>query len=212
MSKTKLVEATDSLETCPDDSPCGERRLRADARRNRAKVLAAAEEVLSKQGLDAPIDEIAHHAGVGIGTVYRHFPTKRDLHEAVVHAHFDQLTEVAEKLLNSPDPGEAFFEYVDATVRASTHKAVARAIAESDPEVRRRREEWMSALTRRSAELLRRSQDAGAIRKDVTYEDVRVLLGGLCMAYDRLALDPTQRDRSVALLRAALTDTKTPIG
>jgi AcrR family transcriptional regulator len=175
-------------------------------------VLAAAEEVLSKQGLDAPIDEIAHHAGVGVGTVYRHFPTKRELHEAVVHAHFDQLINIVEELLNSPDPGEAFFEYVDAVVRESAHKAVARAIAESDPEVRRRREEWMSALTQRSAELLRRSQNVGTIRKDVTYEDVRVVLGGLCMAYDRLALDPIQRDRSVALLRAALTDTKTPIG
>ncbi|HEX3815120.1 MAG TPA: TetR/AcrR family transcriptional regulator [Mycobacteriales bacterium] len=212
MSETKLVGVTGNLETCPDESPCGERRLRADARRNRAKVLAAAEEVLSKQGLDAPIDEIAHHAGVGVGTVYRHFPTKRELHEAVVHAHFDQLINIVEELLNSPDPGEAFFEYVDAVVRESAHKAVARAIAESDPEVRRRREEWMSALTQRSAELLRRSQNVGTIRKDVTYEDVRVVLGGLCMAYDRLALDPIQRDRSVALLRAALTDTKTPIG
>jgi AcrR family transcriptional regulator len=212
MGETKLIQATDDLENCPDDSPCGERRLRADARRNREKVLAAAEEVLATQGLDAPIDEIARHAGVGVGTVYRHFPTKRELHEAVVQAHFDRLIEIAEELLHSPDPGEAYFEYVDATVRASAHKAVAHAISESNPEVRRRREEWMSALTQRASELLRRSQDAGAIRKDVTYEDVRVMLGGLCMAYDRLALDPIQRDRSVALLRAALTDTKTPIG
>jgi AcrR family transcriptional regulator len=211
MGDTKLVEATDNLETCPDDSPCGERRLRADARRNRAKVLAAAEEVLATQGLDAPIDEIAHHAGVGVGTVYRHFPTKRALHEAVVQAHFETLTDTVDRLLEADDAGEAFFEYMEAVVAASAHKAVAHAIAESDPEVRRRRQEWMSALNERLTKLLRRSQDVGAIRDDVTYEDVRVLLGGVCIANDRMALSQEQRTRAIALMRAALTDTKTPI-
>lgn len=212
MGETNVIEATDNPETCPDDSPCGERRLRADARRNREKVLAAAEQVLAEQGLDAPIADIAHRAGVGIGTCYRHFPTKRALFEAIVEAHFEPLIEIAKSLEESPDPGEAFFEYVEATVRASTHKAVAQAIAQSDPEVQRRRQEWSSELMKHSGALLRQSQEAGVIRNDVTPEDVRVLLGGLCMAYDRLALDPTQRDRSIALLRAALTDTKTPIG
>lgn len=213
MGETTLIEATDNnLENCPDDSPCGERRLRADARRNREKVLAAAEEVLAEQGLDAPIADIAHRAGVGVGTCYRHFPTKRALFEAIVEAHFEPMIEIAKSLHESSDPGEAFFDYVEAMVRASTHKAVAQAIAQADPEVQRRRQEWSSELTKLTTELLRRSQDAGTIRADVTYEDVRVLLGGICMAYDRMRLDPAQRDRSIALLRAALTDTKTPIG
>jgi len=212
MGETTLIETTDNLENCPDDSPCGERRLRADARRNREKVLAAAEEVLAEQGLDAPIADIAHRAGVGVGTCYRHFPTKRTLFEAIVEAHFEPLIDIAKSLQDSSDPGEAFFDYVEAAVRASTHKAVAGAIAQSDPEVQRRRQEWSSELTKQVSVLLRQSQNAGTVRADVTYEDVRVFLGGICMAYDRMQLDPAQRDRAIALLRAALTDTKTPLG
>ena len=199
MAETKISRRVTNLRRA-GDSPCGERA----ARRRPAQPRQGARrrrEGARRTGPDRSHRRDRPPAGVGVGTVYRHFPTKRELHEAIVQAHFDQLIEIVEESLNSPDPGEAFFEYIDATVRASAHKAVARTISESDPEVRRRREEWMSALIQRSAELLRRSQDAGAIRKDVTYEDVRVMLGGLCMAYDRLALDPIQRDRSIALLR-----------
>jgi len=218
-TETELpVELTDQMPSagagaCPDEAlSCADRPLRADARRNRAKVLAAAEIVLAEQGLDAPIDDIARRAGVGVGTCYRHFPTKRALLEAVVQTHFESLIETARALVETADPGEAYFEYLDAMVQASAHKAVARAIAESDPEVQVRRQEWTSTLTELTTKLLKQAQGAGAVRPDVTTEDVRVLLGGICMAADRLAIDAEQRDRSVALMRAALCDTKTPLG
>jgi AcrR family transcriptional regulator len=210
MVQTQQDVADHEDEAYAEDAQCP-RRPRADARRNRAKVLAAAEKVLAEQGLDAPIDAIAHEAGVGVGTCYRHFPTKRALLEAVVEAHFEPLIEIAKGLLDSADPGEAYFEYIEAAVRASTHKAVAQSIAESDPEVQRRRQEWSSVLTEHSEKLLQRSQEAGAIRDDVTHQDVRVMLGGICLANDRLSLDPRQRDRAIALLRAALTDRNTPL-
>ncbi len=184
------------------------RPLRADARRNRARLLEAAEQVIAKQGVSAPIDDIAHAAGVGIGTVYRHFPTKQALFEAIVQAHFEPLIERTHYLLDADDPGEAFFDFVDTMVQASGHKAIAQAITESDPEVRERQLVWRSQLTEGFSALLKRAQDAGAIRPDISYEDVRVLTGGACMAHDRLETQPGQRERTVAILRAGLTNTE----
>jgi AcrR family transcriptional regulator len=184
-----------------------ERPLRADARRNRARLLEAAEQVIAKQGVDAPIDDIAHTAGVGIGTVYRHFPTKQALFEAIVQAHFEPLIERAQSLLDADDPGQAFFDFIDTMVEVSGHKAIAQAIAESDPEVKERQLVWRSQLTEGFSALLKRAQDAGVIRPDISYDDVRIMTGGICMAHDRLQTKPGQRERSVAILRAGLTAT-----
>jgi AcrR family transcriptional regulator len=170
-------------------------------------LLAAAEQVIAKQGVGAPIDDIAHTAGVGIGTVYRHFPTKQALFEAIVHAHFEPLINRAQSLLDADDPGEAFFDFIDTMVEAAGHKAVAHAISESDPEVRKLRVEWSSKLQGQISALLTRAQEAGAIRPDVSYDDVRILTGGICMAHDRMETKPGQRERSVAILRAGLTAT-----
>ncbi|HEX3816562.1 MAG TPA: TetR/AcrR family transcriptional regulator [Mycobacteriales bacterium] len=181
--------------------------MRADARRNRARVLAAAEKVLGEQGLTAPIDEIAQAAGVGIGTVYRHFPTKQALFEAIVVAHFEPLIEKADTLLGSDDPGEAFFTFMTHMADAAGHKALASAIAESEPEVRVRRQEWSAKLVDSLESLLRAAQQAGTVRPDVTVADVRALLGGVCMAQDRMALPKAQCTRSLAILRAGLSST-----
>jgi AcrR family transcriptional regulator len=183
------------------------RPLRADARRNRARLLAAAEQVIAEHGVSAPIDDIAHAAGVGIGTVYRHFPTKQALFEAIVHAHFEPLIKRAQSLLDADDPGQAFFDFIDTMVEVAGHKAIAQAIAESDPEVRKQQLQWRSQLTEGFSALLKRAQDAGTIRPDISYEDVRILTGGICMAHDRLETKPGQRERSVAILKAGLTAT-----
>src|SRR5689334_14941444 len=82
---------------------------RSDALRNRARVLDAAEEVLAEQGLTARMDEIARRAGVGVGTVYRHFATKEDLWRAIVLARTDVLLAEAERLRSEADPAGAFF-------------------------------------------------------------------------------------------------------
>src|SRR5690348_5292526 len=86
----------------PDVEP-GERTPRADALRNRAAILGAAEAVLSTQGVNAPVDEIARRAGVGVGTVYRHFPTKEALLQAIVAAHVDKLLATARQARDAPD-------------------------------------------------------------------------------------------------------------
>jgi AcrR family transcriptional regulator len=108
----------DSAPRPADPSP------RVDARRNRARVLEAAQEAFAADGLAVPLDDIARRAGVGPGTVYRHFPSKAVLFEAVVQARIEQLIEAARALATADDPGEAFFAFfVRAVERASLNRA-----------------------------------------------------------------------------------------
>ncbi|WP_433428523.1 TetR/AcrR family transcriptional regulator [Nonomuraea sp. CA-141351] len=150
---------------------------RADARRNRSRVLEAAQRAFAELGLEVPLDEIARRAGVGAGTVYRHFPSKEALFEAVVLERLQQLTEEVNALTASPDPAEAFFEAVRLTVeRAALNKALCDALS-AGVDLRLAapaREEYAVAL----GTLLDRAQRAGAVRSDVDAADVRTLLSG----------------------------------
>src|SRR3954469_5037471 len=92
------------------------RPLRADAARNRARVLEVAYETFAAEGLAVPIDEIARRAGVGAGTVYRHFPTKEDLYRAVVEDRIGSLVESSRALLTSEGPGDALFTFLRSMV------------------------------------------------------------------------------------------------
>src|SRR5438477_3627614 len=89
-----------------------ERVLRADARRNRERVLEAARVCMARAGIDAQIEEIARTAGVGVGTVYRHFPTKDDLVEALAQARFERLAELARTALANDDSWGAFDSFM----------------------------------------------------------------------------------------------------
>src|SRR4051795_12976164 len=99
--------------TTLDTSPI-ERAQRADARRNRERVIHAARRCMARQGLDAGMEEIARRAGVGVGTVYRHFPTKEALIEGLAAARFQRLAELAHEALAVEDPGEAFAGFIHA--------------------------------------------------------------------------------------------------
>src|ERR1700752_4813418 len=88
------------------------RPLRADAARNRARVLEVAYDTFAAEGLGVPIDEIARRAGVGAGTVYRHFPTKEDLFLAVVAGRIQHIIDDGRALLESTDPGDALFSFM----------------------------------------------------------------------------------------------------
>ena len=89
-----------------------ERKLRADARRNRARIVEAARELFAEHGLDAQIDDIAEQAEVGVGTLYRHFPTKDDLVAALAAEHFAALAELARECIAMEDPWDAFETYM----------------------------------------------------------------------------------------------------
>jgi AcrR family transcriptional regulator len=92
------------------------RPLRADAERNRRRILVAAAEVFAKQGLDAGLDVIARHAGVGTGTVYRRFPDKSVLIDALFESRIDQLIDIAEKALARPDPWTGLVQYLESAI------------------------------------------------------------------------------------------------
>ncbi|MGH3168207.1 MAG: TetR/AcrR family transcriptional regulator [Trebonia sp.] len=149
-----------------------ERPMRADARRNRDKVLRAAREAFARSGYDVPLDEIAALAGVGPGTVYRHFPSKEALFEAVMAARVRDLAAYARDRAAADDPGTAFFGFL-ARIRdeAAAKRDMPDAIEAPGP----LRDEVFAALD----VLLRRAQQAGAVRADVTAHDLIVLLKGL---------------------------------
>ncbi|MDQ0377841.1 TetR/AcrR family transcriptional regulator [Amycolatopsis thermophila] len=157
----------------------GRTGLRADARRNRARVLAAAQEAFADEGPSVPLDEIARRAGVGAGTVYRHFPSKELLFEAVVLDRIEWLAEQARERLGAPDPGAAFFEFLDVVAEeALLNKALCDALEESTgipvKAASDERREFRAAF----ADLLRRAQAAGAVRLDVEPGDLTALLAG----------------------------------
>ncbi|MFA1544143.1 TetR/AcrR family transcriptional regulator [Actinomadura monticuli] len=167
-------------------SPASGRPLRADALRNRAKVLAAAEEVFAVQGTSASTEEVARKAGVGIGTVFRHFPTKESLLEAVLVALLERLAGEAEELRSAADPGEAFFGFFSRVVsRAATKQAVTEALAEAGVDARAATGRAGPGLRAALGALLERAQEAGAVRADVGAAEVMALLAGMSYAAGR---------------------------
>lgn len=151
------------------------RPLRADARANREKVLDAARAAFEEVGPDVNLREIARRAGVGPGTIHRHFPTKEALFGAIITARFAELTELARRLRTGHEPGDAFFALVRATVEhAARNRSLSAAFgsAEGGPEMRAAGAEMEAELGR----LLADAQRAGAVRDDVDLADVHAVL------------------------------------
>lgn len=170
-----------------------ERPLRADARRNRQKVLDAAREAFETSGLAVPLDEIAARAGVGPGTVYRHFPTKEALFGAVVAARVEDLVADARTRLDATDPGSAFFEFLSRLgAEAAAKRTVSDALTGPSTVTAQLREQVFAVLE----VLLQRAQEAGAVRPEVRTADLIALLKGLLAS---LQAAPGEADRDVLL-------------
>jgi len=164
----------------------GERRLRADAQRNHDRILAAADAVLAVEGLSAPIDEVALRAGVGVGTVYRHFPTRETLYEAVVVARIERLIADALARATAVDAGDAFFGFLSSMVeQGAQNVALVDALSRAGYDVKAANAHVKARLVGALAELLARAQGAGAVRTDVTTEDVVGLMAASCIMTDR---------------------------
>jgi AcrR family transcriptional regulator len=154
------------------------RALRADARRNREAVLAAARERLAVNGLDGPIEDIARAAGVGVGTVYRHFPSKGDLVAALVRDRFERLAERSAQALAEDDPWEAFCDLMRFSAELQIRdRALSQFIAQQ-PELGYH-EAVESGVADLTAQLIEKAQEAGGMRKDAVVEDVPTLVCGL---------------------------------
>jgi AcrR family transcriptional regulator len=155
------------------------RPLRADARRNRERVLTAARACYAEHGREAQIDEIARKAGVGVGTVYRHFPTKEALGQAIAADHFERLAAGAREGLEHENAWQGFCDFMS---RAAEVQANDRALAEvisAQPEAMQEAAAHRDDLHEAVAQLVVRAQKAGALRADVVPEDVPMLLCGL---------------------------------
>jgi AcrR family transcriptional regulator len=181
-------------------TPAGGRAQRVDARANRGRILDVAEEVFGKGGESASTEEVARLAGVGIGTVFRHFPTKAALLEAVLVREFDRLREQAEALLDAADPGEAFFGLFGHLVaRAPAKIAITEALLDAggrDGDAVRASD----GLRRAVGALLRHAQQAGAVRDDVELPEVYALLASISRAAARAHLDEEARARLLAVV------------
>ncbi len=159
-----------------------ERVLRADARRNHKRVLDAARRCMARKGLDAQIEEIARAAGVGVGTVYRHFPTKEHLVEALAMARFERLGELAREALVTEDPWAGFEEFMRAAAMIQSEDRALSEVLTSRPETMTRAAESVDILGLVS-ELMGRGQAAGVIRADADPRDVPMLMCALAGTY-----------------------------
>jgi AcrR family transcriptional regulator len=155
------------------------RPLRADARRNREKILTAAAAAFAQSGIEAQVEDIARRAGVGVGTVYRHFPTKDALVAAMAEEHFSRLSGAIEKALE--ERGEPWDVFV-ATIWNSASEAVADIasceIMAGHPSAVGAVAAGRERLSAATAKLIARAQASGAMRADATVEDIRTIMCG----------------------------------
>jgi len=168
---------------CDQPTAVVTRPLRADAQRNRARILVAAENVFAVEGIEVPVDLIAEKAGVGVGTLYRHFPTKEKLCEAVLLDRLSALTVDAQALADADDPAAAFFGFLSHIVEEGAAKrdlmvAVMGAGVEFEEAATNVKDNLRDAV----GVLLERAQAVGAVRPDVTPSAVVSLVGATCQA------------------------------
>ncbi|MGW5693382.1 TetR/AcrR family transcriptional regulator [Streptomyces asiaticus] len=165
--------------------PPAARPARVDAVRNRASLLAAAEAEFAERGIDASVADIAKRAGVVKGTVFRHFATKDDLVAAVAGDRLARLSAIAERLSESPDPGQALREFASATAEILQQQGLAflRAASECNPVVAESRDQLLASAD----VLVERACRDGIVRADVTGADVLLLT---CAAVHTVAATP----------------------
>lgn len=173
-----------------------ERPLRADAARNRAKLLDAATEVFTTRGVGVPTEEIARAAGVGVGTLFRHFPTKEALLEAVMVRRLEAIATQTARLAAGADPAEAFFACFRLVIDQSAGKGeFTRALAEAGMDAHAALQESNAVIRAQLAELLARAQRAGAVRPELGLAELIALLAGTIAMAEHLTADPAARER-----------------
>jgi AcrR family transcriptional regulator len=179
----------------------GGRARRVDAQANRGRILDVAEEVFGTGGESASTQEVARLAGVGIATVFRHYPTKAALLQAVLVRRFDRLRARAEALLDSTDPGAAFFDFfrhlvADAATKIAIGEALLDAGGDGDGDVA----QASNGMRRALGVLLQRAQRAGAVRDDVELPEVYALLVATSRAAAHTRLDDEVKARALSIV------------
>jgi AcrR family transcriptional regulator len=162
------------------------RKPRADAARNRERVLEAAKIVFSAGGPEASLETVARTAGVGIGTLYRHFPTREALFESVYRREVQQLADLAERLKEETEPVAALRQWMRSNVRfVATKRGMSAALALAAYKISDLFSYSFDRLTRAVGGLLDRAIAAGEIRGDISPEDLLRALVGMCYMHDQ---------------------------
>jgi AcrR family transcriptional regulator len=172
------------------------RPLRADARRNRQKLVTTARDTFAADGTSAPLEQIAERAGVGIGTLYRHFPTRQALYEAVYLDEVEAMAEAADGLVDV-EPGEALRRWLRQYLGfAATKRALTEALLEAAPE-----SDVLSScrtlLMGAGNGLVERAQAAGAVRSDTDFADIGRIVSGIAVSP---AADQDQKERMLGIV------------
>jgi AcrR family transcriptional regulator len=185
---------SDAGDSVTDDEP----RMRADARRSRAKLLEAATAAFAEGGADAPLEDIARRAGVGIGTLYRHFPTRVDLQAAVYRSQVETVCAAADEYMTSTTPDQALAGWLRAMVAyLATKRGLSRALVDSLGRDSRLITSCWSAMTDATERLMTSAQRAGLLRDDIKPTDVLRLVHGVVIATEQA---PEDTDRLLGLM------------
>jgi AcrR family transcriptional regulator len=183
--------------------------MRRNARENRERILIAAESVFGEQGAVGSTEDIARRAGVGIGTVFRHFPTKDALVEAALLRHFADLTARARALAEDPDPARALRTLVRVMIETGATKITLASLLGQ-------RGEFPASVGTASSELrdalgvvLHRAQDVGAARRSITIDEVYLLIRALAQASATMPTAQETLRRAVAIVLAGLSERPT---
>ena len=203
----RLVQNS-ALRATADRAPSGDagpgRPLRADAQRNRERVLETAFAAFAAEGLSVSVHEIARRAGVGTGTVSRHFPTKEALFEAVFVSRVERLVSKARTLTGAADAGDAFFDFFGAIIaEGAANRGLADALTGTGFDFKAATSGPGHDVTGALGELLAGAQQARAVRHDINTADVMALIAG-CLAREPEPGDPAARDRLVSVIRDGL--------
>jgi AcrR family transcriptional regulator len=175
------------------------KQLRADARRNRARILAAAEAVFAEKGPSASTEEVAERAGVAIGTIFRHFPTKQALLQAIMKELLSRLTQEAASL---SDDGALFTFFARLVEQAAHQKTVIELLGQNGIDLPMA--DAVRPLRQEIDELLRRAQQAGAVRPDVRLDEVMALLAATCQGALQGGWDLDLQRRTLAIVFTGL--------
>jgi AcrR family transcriptional regulator len=152
-----------------------ERPLRKDAERNRQRILEAARELFSERGLSVTLNDIAHYAGCGVGTVYRRFPDKEQLIDALFEERIGELVVCAEVALTNPDPWEGLVSFLEDGLRLQARDRGLKEVLLSTDEGRARVAVARERLMPLGGQLIERAGAAGALRPDISRQDIPVI-------------------------------------
>jgi AcrR family transcriptional regulator len=186
-----------------------ERPRRADAVRNRARLLLAADEVFAERGLGVTLDDVAHYAGVGVGTVYRHFPGKDELIDAVFEQNFSAMADAAEEATAGDDPWHAFAQYLEfACEKMAGSRGMTEVLYRSGCQRAQAQSHRIEAAV---AKLVQRAHDSGVLRPDAQPDDFFAIVFSVgALADVTRQSNPNAWRRHLALLLGGLNNDRRP--